>query len=513
MMTERERRMPHPRHPRNIIRHVRRNTFLIGFLSLIWLLLRTGRKPSRAVYPCQQVAAVNSQMWLAFYVYPVLSVMQRKTSFIINRRNLLITISALLIVSSLAIYGWQGLEKGGDPPEQADNLTGIDLTGRTSDSEPASDIFVICDTSGKDDGVAGLIDLMGSHDLFFYGSSQTGENQGPGGLIARDDVVLIKINCQWDERGGTNTDLLGALIQAILAHPDGFTGEIIVADNGQGQYGSSGGGGSLDWGRNNAEDNSQSVQTVVDAFPMSANVSTYLWDGITTRRVDEYSEGDMEDGYVVNATVNPRTGVMVSYPKFTTEYGTRVSLKLGVWDPDTGAYDGERLKVINVPVLKSHSIYGVTACVKHYMGVPSDKLTARMGSRTHDTVGSGGMGTLMVETRFPILNILDAIWVNANPPSGSTGAAGPSTPYHRATGVNAILASTDPVALDYWAAKHILLQAAPQGVDTSSMDPDFAGYGSFGAWLRLSMHEISGAGYQATVDEGQMNVYVLGLGS
>jgi len=45
------------------------------------------------------------------------------------------------------------------------------------------------------------------------------------------------------------------------------------------------------------------------------------------------------------------------------------------------------------------------------------------------------------------------------------------------------------------------------------MNPDFEGYGSFGAWLRLSMHEISGAGYQATVDEGQMNVYVSGLGS
>jgi hypothetical protein len=45
------------------------------------------------------------------------------------------------------------------------------------------------------------------------------------------------------------------------------------------------------------------------------------------------------------------------------------------------------------------------------------------------------------------------------------------------------------------------------------MDPDQTGSGSFGAWLRLSMHEISGAGYQATVYEGQMNVYVARLGS
>lgn len=68
-----------------------------------------------------------------------------------------------------------------------------------------------------------------------------------GGLIASDDFVLFKVNCQRDERGGTNTDLLRALIQAVLDHPDGLTGEILVADNGQAQGESTGGyGGSLD---------------------------------------------------------------------------------------------------------------------------------------------------------------------------------------------------------------------------------------------------------------------------
>ncbi|UCD44166.1 MAG: DUF362 domain-containing protein, partial [Candidatus Bathyarchaeota archaeon] len=228
----------------------------------------------------------------------------------------------------------------------------------------------------------------------------------------------------------------------------------------------------------------------------------YLWDAITTRRVGEYSEGDMEDGYVVNATANARTGIMVSYPKFKTEYGTHVSFKEGVWDPESGAYDGGRLKVINVPVLKTHGGYGVTACVKHYMGVPSDKLTAGLGSRTHDTIGRGGMGTLMAETRHPVLNVLDAIWVNANPRSG------PSTPYGRATRVNVVAASTDPVALDHWAAKHILLEAAPEGADKTTVDPDYDEPGFFGRWLRLSLQEIVKAGFQATVDEDRMNVYI-----
>ncbi len=154
--------------------------------------------------------------------------------------------------------------------------------------------------------------------------------------------------------------------------------------------------------------------------------------------------------------------------------------------------------------MKSHSVYGVTACIKHYMGVVSDKLTAKLGARAHGTVDDGGMGTEIIETRFPTLNIIDAIWVNAIPEGG------PSTYYREATRVNIIAASTDPVALDYWTAKHILLEAARikgySGLD--SMDPDNTDLGSFGYWLRLSMEEIQRAGYQATVDESYMNVYV-----
>ena len=93
---------------------------------------------------------------------------------------------------------------------------------------------------------------------------------------------------------------------------------------------------------------------------------------------------------------------------------------------------------------KSHSGFGVTACVKHYMGVVSDKLTRSLGARAHNTVGIGGMGTEIVETRFPVLNIIDAIWVNAVP------RRGPGTPYNIAMRVNVIAASRDPVALDYW---------------------------------------------------------------
>jgi hypothetical protein len=195
---------------------------------------------------------------------------------------------------------------------------------------------------------------------------------------------------------------------------------------------------------------------------------------------------------------------VATYPKFKTKYGTNISFKLGVWDSANKTYDSRRLKVINVPVLKSHGGYGVTASVKHYMGVVSDKLSREMGGRAHNSVGSGGMGTEMAQTRFPALNIIDAIWINANP------GQGPSTSYSAATETGAIAASTDPIALDYWAAKNILMPAASaKGYkDLSSIDPDNISPGSFGEWLRLSREEIRQAGYWSTMDDDSMNIYV-----
>lgn len=160
----------------------------------------------------------------------------------------------------------------------------------------------------------------------FYSTQENRHN----GLIGSSDVVIIKVNCQWDERGGTNTNLVKGLVRAIVNHPDRFTGEIVIADNGQSQGVSTGSGGSLDYSRNNADDTSQSMQRVADSFAHDRHVSTYLWDSITTKRVDEYTRGDLTSGYVVNTTPDPHTRLLVSYPKFTTSYGTYVSFKMGV---------------------------------------------------------------------------------------------------------------------------------------------------------------------------------------
>jgi hypothetical protein len=478
-----------------IWRWVSTSAFVVGLLSLAWFVFRTGTKPSRAAYPCQRVAAANGYAWLATYILPVLSV----TGFVGEHRSTnrkLLTVAIVLLASAGAawIVNGPGRLLGAATPDREVRLV---FEESRAEAFPASDLFVVDGTHGDDAGVRELIALMGESETPFYHRSD-----GPAGLIAADDVVLIKINAQWDQRGGTNTDLLRSLIQAIVDHPDGFTGEIIVADNGQGQYGSRGVGGSLDWSHNNAEARSQSTQDIVNSFAASHRVSGYLWDTITRKLVADYDHGDTEDGYVVAETASPTTGALAAYPKFRSAHGTYVSFKNGIWDPDEGIYDSDRLKLLNVPVLKPHAIFGVTGCVKHYMGVTSDMLTARAGARAHNSVGVGGMGTVIAETRFPTLNVIDAIWVSLTPGNG------PDVYYSGATRVDVIAASTDPVALDYWAAKYILVQGAREKGRSSvaSVDPDSER--SFARWLRLSMNEIVAAGYQVTIEEAQMNVYV-----
>ena len=294
--------------------------------------------------------------------------------------------------------------------------------------------------------------------------------------------------------------MLKELIRAILLHPKGFIGEIVIADNGQGR-------GSMDWSEANSEDKNQSTQDVVDSFCSCSYVSTYLWDDIENIEVDEYSEGDMNDGYIVYDSLDPETNIYVSYPKFETDFGTKISFRDGIWN-GTGYED--RLKVINLPVLKSHSGFGVTATTKHYMGVQSQGLT-----NGHDRIAAGGMGTLMVELGVPTLNIIDALWVNANPESSSS--EGPGTSYTEATRVNALIAGTDPIALDYWSAKHILLQVSEMigYTNTYSLNPDSTkSLGlteAFGVWLNRTRDELLRASLNVTNDELKINVYANSL--
>jgi hypothetical protein len=69
-------------------------------------------------------------------------------------------------------------------------------------------------------GLDALLALLAENDVNFYLTATDHPWGGPTGMIASDDVVLIKANCQWKCRGTTNTDVLRGLIHRILQHPD-----------------------------------------------------------------------------------------------------------------------------------------------------------------------------------------------------------------------------------------------------------------------------------------------------
>jgi hypothetical protein len=342
-------------------------------------------------------------------------------------------------------------------------------------------------------GLDSLLYLMADHGLKFYRSSRLELLCGPSGLIAPDDVVLVKVNAQWKYRGATNSDLIRGLIQRVLDHPDGFAGEVVIIENGQGRgslacdtSSSYGGDTSV---RANAVDESQSFLYVVNAIFRDPRVSAFLLDPVRSTFIG--ASDHARNGY--------RTYENVSYPCFTTAGGRRVELREGIWD---GASHRRNLKLINVPVLKHHDTGGseITASLKHFYGLVSMD-DGQAALRHYSGLGQTA-GTMIAAVATPVVNIIDATWVSY---ASLTGY--PASTTFRA---NQILAGQDPVALDAWAARHILYP-----IDGNARhQPDFPGVNQ---WLVQARDTINARGGlfspeqgilvdRVTRDESEMNV-------
>jgi hypothetical protein len=464
------------------------NSVFAGVLSLAWLVLRSGPRPSRLAYPCQQAALSTFALALGA---PVVAMIVSARRHLADRIRSPVGV-AIFLGAVFAGIGVAGYFVGTEAATAA--LLDPPLDYRAH-------VFHVsnCPQDATGDRFAGLdrlIDLMAAKGLKFYRSSAVGSLSGPEGLIAAHDVVVVKINYQWPERGGTNVDLLRGLLRLIVDHPDTFVGEVIVAENAQ-----SVGVSNFDRANNNAQDTSLSPKDVVDAFrTLGFEVSLFDWTALNTSAVDEYSDGDLRDGYVVS-TYNALLDGRVSYPKFQSRGGSYVSLRDGIWNPSSG-YDQDRIKLINLPVLKSHhAVYGATACVKNLMGL----VTNSLDTRSHSAIVNGLMGAVMAEVRAPDLNILDCIWINANPYTG------PQNPYDNATRRDELVASTDPVAADIWAVTNILIPAfLDNGYTPPWPEPDATPddpSSDFRTYLDRSMNELLAAGYAVTNVPDQIDVY------
>jgi hypothetical protein len=305
-------------------------------------------------------------------------------------------------------------------------------------------------------GLDTLLDLLADNGIHLYSTGGVHTWGGQEGLINPDDVVVIKVNCQWKCRGTTNTDLLRGLVYRILEHPDGFAGEVVIIENGQGRGGFDGMAGGDNYDRwpgvagnvyvNAEQEAVLTVDYLVNTVFRGAPVSSFLLDSIRSTFIA--SDNHTGNGY--------RRIEDVSYPCFTSAGGNRIELFEGVWE--NGAYNQSKLKLINVPVLKTHGGTGTTGVLKHVYGILSMS-DDHSGIRHYSQSGTqcGKMWSLV---RTPDLNVLDCIWVSHGELCGYPPEATCRT--------NTLLAGLDPVALDYYAAKHVLLPISGAG----EHDPD-----------------------------------------
>jgi hypothetical protein len=356
-------------------------------------------------------------------------------------------------------------------------------------------------------------------------------------IISKEDIVLIKPNTQWRKHGVTNSNAIKGFIDLILNIPN-FSGEIIIADNHH-DHPDDARGWTTEQRNGDFNFNELVASYQENGYP---NVTKYHWrDGGPNPNYLQFRAADggivsgpeQGDGYVWSDdeyTYQGRTTKM-SYPVFTSSYsGMTIDFKNGVWK--NGSYTDQPMKFINFAVLNHHSpTFGVTASVKNYLGVVDmtcgehgskpegyynfhyisfgwDKNSGRGGLLENGTrsdmirssklltkaikkVGpvnpegvGGAVGRFMQTIRRADLNILAAEYVG---PEGRT-----VNPIQTKT----ILASKDPVALDYYGAKTILLPlGGPRAIFN---DPDNTG-GPFHRYLESCCTEGIG-----TLDESRM---------
>ncbi len=300
-------------------------------------------------------------------------------------------------------------------------------------------------------------------------------------LVAKDDVVVIKPNVQWWNQGAPNLAALKAFVDAVMARPGGFRGEVVLAENchrGHEPWKAAGWGQPFQW---NAD-----LPGVYNMKELSGHLkkrygvrfSECHWLDLDAggRRVHGPQEGT---GYVYcdgtgrvpllsvdnGVRRKGRRATIMTYPVFGTDRGTIIDFKNGVWE--RGACTNEPLFFVNFAALNHHSIYcGATSAVKNYMGIsdlsggPDPHKGGRLSkdfynfhSFPFDEWGPGptpGMlgaeiATFMNTVRRADLNITTAEWVGLS--------SRIEAPLVR---TRAVLASTDPVALDYHGTKYLL---------------------------------------------------------
>jgi hypothetical protein len=467
--------------------------WVTGLIAFLWFILRSGTNPRRLTYPCQQVAFPIASVFLISVVSVISGMFIIKRIKTISKFLLVILLLSLINISSVTKI--DQMKKSGVIPtwvviDPVSKVFLLDTIYKTKGSLAAGN-NTVPDSNFDDPSMDSLFRICSSNGLNLYKNSSN-----PNGIVGSDDIVIIKPNFQWSFRLGTNTDRIKGLMSLILKHPDGFTGEIIICDNTQ-EY--------TDISEEicNSDDTLQSIIDVVKAFQAKGHpVFLYKWKNIRNVHVNEYSDGNYNDGYIIQKD-------KVTYPKFQSPSGKNyISLRYGIWDSIQGQYNHERLTIINFPVLKAHCMAGATVGIKNWVGVLStgftDSLYGGWDAMHYQYFWNDyALIARVMAVTAPKLTIVDASYTATKtnwqqPPSDNTVIK-----------TNKLVASTDPLAASWYAAKFILTPIATYpdytNPDNMSLSDSMHTYGCI--IRRWAKFLIDSAHFPYTLDSTRISVF------
>lgn len=335
---------------------------------------------------------------------------------------------------------------------------------------------------------------------------------GPESFVGLHDIVVIKTNAQWWNHGSPNLCVLLTLVESIMGRDGGFDGEVILADNSHsGPEPWKTCGWAHDFGWNSNLQGVKNLNGLAEHLKLKygSRFSACHWIDVAAggprtchpEQGSGYVYCDGSGGVPLLSTDNGESGtrsrsVVMSYPIFRSDRGTVVDFRNGIWEH--GGYSGRKLRFFNIAALNHHSGFcGVTSALKNYLGIndlsggPDPRHGGRLcgdfcnfhsfafdGSAPGPVAGMLGkeVAAFMKMIRKADLNMTTAEWVGLCSRS--------DRPLAR---TRAVLASRDPVALDFHAAKFLLYANSRLPIH----DPENP-HGPVGQYLRRCASEGGG---------------------
>jgi hypothetical protein len=371
-------------------------------------------------------------------------------------------------------------------------------------------------------------------------------------VVGETDVVLVKVSAQWWNQGMTNVAAVNRLIEHVLERPGGFKGEIIVFENVHFLL-PSGSPLSRAWtfpsARNVDLPGEQTLGALIPRYErLKAPVSFVgLIDaGRSDLADDEWADpghqhgiyggdargpiapGEDRDGYVwdfenafrVRRSLVDHAQTPLTWPVFTSpRSGLAVDFRDGLFRRRPGGgreavnVNDQRLVWINMTTANEHGSTGFTGAVKSPMGIV-DMSAGRLGSdrriqdyRSVHHFGSpnatwrmaGPLAHFTTKVRRPDLYITVAHWTAATPKTGYTLERDIRLDAGSAFPTRTVVAGTDPVAIDTWCIRNLLMPIGSASFPEHNLDDADSKVVKFLRYWR----EIAGHG---TLDEKLIDV-------